>query len=44
MKNYIPVNILNCFLKLYDRFLNEQFPPFANRSLSELMSTYRSEY
>ena len=44
IKNYRPVSILNCFSKIYENFLNEQLLPFVNRSLSELMSAYRSEY
>ena len=41
MKDYRPVNILNCFLNC---FLNEQLLPFVNRPLSELMSAYRTGY
>ena len=44
IKNYRPVSILNCFSKIYEKFLNEQLLPFVNRSISELMSTCRSGY
>ena len=44
IKNYRPVSILNCFPKMYEKFLNEHHLPFVNRSLSELMSAYRSRY
>ena len=44
IKNYRPVSILNCFSKIYEKFLNEQLLPFVNRSISELMSAYRSGY
>ena len=44
MKNYRPVCLLNSFSRLYEHFLDEQFPPFVNRSISELLSTYRKEY
>ena len=44
IKNYRPVSILNSFSKIYEKSLNKQFLPFVNRSLSELMSAYRSGY
>ena len=44
IKNHRPVSILNCFSKIYEKVLNEQFLPFVNRSLSELMTSYRSGY
>ena len=44
MKNNRPISILNCFLKIYEKVLNEQLLPFVNCSLSELMHTYRSPY
>ena len=44
IKNYRLNSILNCFRKTYEKFLNEQLLPFVNRSLSELMSGYRSGY
>ena len=44
IKSYRPVSILNCFSKIYEKFLNEQLLPFVNRSISKLMSAYRSGY
>ena len=44
IKNYGPVSILNCFSKIFEKFLNEQLLPFVNCSLSKLMSAYRSGY
>ena len=44
IKNYRPVSILNCFSKIYEKFLNEPLLPFVNCSSAELMSAYRSGY
>ena len=43
-KKYRPISILNCFSKIYEKFLNEQRLHSVNRSLSELGSAYRSGY
>ena len=44
LKNYRPVIILNCFSKMYEKFLNERLLPFVNRFISEPMSAYKSGY
>ena len=44
IKNYRPVSILNRFSKIYEKLLTEQLLLFVNRSISELMSAYRSRY
>ena len=36
IENYRPVSILNCFSKVYERFLHEQFKPFEE-SLSQVL-------
>ena len=43
-ENYRPVSILNCFSKVYEKFLLEKFKPFLNSFLSEYMETYRENY
>ena len=44
IKNYRPVSILNCFSKVYEKFLLEKFEPFKNSFLSEYMAAYRKKY
>ena len=44
IENYRPVSILNCFSKVYERFLPEKFKPFINSYLSEYMAAYRENY
>ena len=44
IKNYKPAGNLNSFSKIHEKVLNEQLLPFVSRSLSELMSAYRSTY
>ena len=44
IKNYRLVSILNCFSKIYKKFLNERLLPYVNRSISELMPSHRSGY
>ena len=44
IKNYRPVSILNCFSKVYEKFLLEKFEPFINSFLSEYMAAYRKKY
>ena len=44
IKVYRHISILNYFSKIYEKVLSEQLLPFVNRSLSELISAYRSGY
>ena len=44
IENYRPVNILNCFPKAYEKFLQEQFKPFVETFLSGFVAAYREEY
>ena len=44
IENYRPVCILNCFSKVYEKFLVEKFKPFINSFLSEYMAAYRKKY
>ena len=39
--NYRPVSILNCFVKIYERFLHDQIASFSNEFLSGFISAYR---
>ena len=41
IKNYRPVSILNCFSKIYERFLHNQISSFSNEFLSDFISAYR---
>ena len=41
--NYRPVSILNCFSKIYERFLHNQIASFSNEFLSDFISAYRKE-
>ena len=41
IENYRPVSILNCFSKVYEKFLLETFKPFINSFLSEHVAAYR---
>ena len=43
-ENYRPVSILNCFSKVYEKFLLEKFKPFTNTFLSEYIAAYRENY
>ena len=43
-ENYRPVNILNRFSKLYERFINESMIPIIQTFLSNFVSTYRKHY
>ena len=38
IENYRSVSILNCFSKVYEKFLLEKFKPFINSFLSEYMA------
>ena len=42
--NYMLVSILNCFSKVYEKFLLEKFKPFINTFLSEYKAAYRENY
>ena len=42
--NYRPVSILNCFPKIYKRFLHKQIPSFSNNVLSDFIYAYRKGY
>ena len=42
--NYRPVSILNCFSKIYERFLHNQIASFSNEFLSNFISAYRKGY
>ena len=44
IENYRLVSILNCFSKVYEKFLFEKFKPFINSYLSEYMPAYRENY
>ena len=44
IENYRPVIILNCFSKVYEKFLSEKFKPFINSFLSKHMAAYRENY
>ena len=42
--NYRPVSILNCFSKIYEKFLHNQIASFSNEFLSDFISAYRKGY
>ena len=42
--NFRPVSILNCFSKIYERFLHNQIASFSNEFLSDFISAYRKGY
>ena len=44
IENYRPVSILNCFSKVYEKFLLAQFKPFVNNILSDFIAAYRENY
>ena len=44
IENYRPVSILNCFSKIYERFLHNQIASFSNEFLSDFISAYRKGY
>ena len=43
-ENYKPISILNCFSKVYEKFLLETFKPSIYSFLSEYMAAYRENY
>ena len=44
MKNYRPVNLLNIFLKIYERFMHDNLTSYVGTFLSKFVSTYRKSY
>ena len=44
IENYRSVNILNCFSKVYEKFLLGRFKPFITSFLSEYMAAHRENY
>ena len=44
IKEYRPVSLLNCFSKVYEKFLNKQLLHFLNHSVSDFMSVYKKIY
>ena len=42
--NYRAVSILNCFSKIYERYLHNQIPSFSNEFSSDFISAYRKGY
>lgn len=44
MENFIFVNILNCFSKLYEKLINKQLISPVNEFVSEFLSAHRKDY
>ena len=44
IENYRTVSILNCFSKIYEKFLLQAFKPFTDTFLSEYIAAYREHY
>ena len=44
IQNYRPVSILNCFPKVYEKFLVEIFKPFIISFQSEYIGAYKENY
>ena len=44
IENYRPVSILNCFSKVYEKFLLTQFKSFVNNILSDFIAAYRENF
>ena len=44
IENYRPVSIVNCFSKLYERFLHEQFKPCVETFFSSFVPAYGEGY
>ena len=44
IENYRHISILNCFSRVYEKFLLEKFKSFINSVLSEYMAAYRKKY
>ena len=42
--NYRPINVLNVFSKILERFLLQQMIPYLNNILSNFLSAYRERY
>ena len=44
IKNYLPVSILNGFLKIYERLLLNSLSDYVEKTLSEFIAAYRKNY
>ena len=44
IENYRPVSTLNCFSKIYEKFVLEKFKAFINTFLSKFIAAYRENY
>ena len=44
IENYRLVSILNCFSKIYEKFLLEAFKPFIDTFFSEYIAAYKEHY
>ena len=44
IEDYRPVSILNCFSKIYEKFIQEAFKRFIDTFLLECMAAYRQHY
>ena len=44
IKNYRPVSILNCFSKVYERFIHKNLTASVTKFLSDFISAYRKRY
>ena len=44
IKDYRPVSILNCFPKVYERFIHENLMSSVTNFLSDFVSAYRKGY
>ena len=44
IENYRPVSLLNCFSKIYERFLHDSLSNFTDKMLSKFVSAYRKCY
>ena len=44
IENYRPVSVLNCFSKVYKRYLHKQFKPFVENFHSGFVTAYRKRY
>ena len=44
IKNYRPVSLLNCFSKIYERYLHNKLNSYIHTFLSKFVSAYRKNY